>query len=274
MIPASLAVRMKGALGEPLPLVDFLNEVHTGHFTWVARGGQVTMIAGIPGSQKSGLAVAIAAAWAKQGIPGFYSSADMDRHTATTRLAATVSGATTSSVERALHSGGMDYYADVLDLPIHFSFNPSPSVDDIRLDIEAWVEAWDSYPRFIVIDNLLDVIPPSGDSETTGYKAILLETKQLARETGAHILILHHMSEAYGNPYMPPPRRAVMGKVTQSPENVMSVAFDPNVSQVVGSMVKHRNGPSSAEADLIFRLDASPESNSFRQHHTYSGSYV
>lgn len=269
MIPASLAISRSGPLGEPLPRVPFLEELHTGYFEFVLRGGQQTMIAGQPGTQKSGLAIGIAGALASSGIPGIYFSADMDRHTATTRLAGFLSGRETKGIARDLDSGGEDHYAEVLDVPLHFSFNPSPTVGDIRDEVSAYVEAWDAYPGFLVIDNLLDVIPPSGDSETTGYKAGLLEFKDVARTTGAHIFTLHHMSEFAGDPATPPARKFLLGKVAQTPENIVSVGFDNARNQMVLSLVKHRNGPSSPMADLVVRIDADPSRNTFRQHKIY-----
>jgi len=266
VIPASVAISRTGVIGDPLPKIPAFEELHSGFFKWTPRGGQVTMVAGAPGTQKSGVAVYMATEWARVGIPGLYMSADMDRHTAITRSAAALSGHTIDVVTRAIESGAEDYYAEALNLPLHFSFNPSPTLGDLRLELEAWVEAWDTYPRFIVVDNLLDVIPDSGDSETTGYKAILLDLKHLARSTGAHILVLHHMSEFFGDTTMPAPRKFVMGKVSQSPENVLSLGFDPIRLQAVLSLVKHRNGPSSAGAEIVARLDADPERNTFRQH--------
>lgn len=269
MIPASVAISRPGSLGTPLPRVPFLEELHTGYFDFVLRGGQQTMIAGIPGSQKSGLAIAISGALADSGIPALYFSADMDRHTASTRLAATLTGYSTKEISRDLDQGAHDHFADLLDLPFRFSFNSGPTISEIHDEISAWVEMWDDYPGVIVIDNLLDVIPSSGDSETTGYKANLLDFKDLARTTGAHIFTLHHMSEFSGDPTMPPARKFILGKVAQTPENILSVAFDNHRNQLVLSLVKHRNGPSSPGADFVVRLDADPASNTFRQHRVY-----
>lgn len=272
MLSAWRAITRSGSIGEPLPHVDALGELHEGHFKWTPRGGQVTMIAGMPASQKSGLATFVAANWAKMGLAGLYISADMDRHTATTRTAAALSGHQVDSVAKSLDSGGAAFYADVLDVPLSFSFNPSPSLDDVRLEVDAYVETYGAYPRFMVVDNLLD-IDEGGDSETSAYKLILLELKTMARETGALILVLHHMSEAGGDPFMPAPRSRVMGKVTQTPENVLSIAFDPHRDQLVGSLVKHRNGPASATAEIVFRLDADPSRNQFRRHEIYRQTY-
>lgn len=259
----------RGSVGVLLPQIPNLGALHNGYFEWRPRGGNVTMIAGIPGALKSLLAVYMAAQWAQMGVEGLYVSADLDQHTAITRTAGALSGQAVNSIAQALTDGGpaTAYYEEVLDIPLRFSFNPSPTIQDVKDELTAWVEMWDSYPKFMVIDNLLDVIPSGGDSETTGYKSVLLEVKEIARQTGAHILILHHMSEGdqndgrKGNPFQPASRKAVMGKVSQSPENVMSVAFDTNENQLVVSMVKHRGGKADATATVVERFYVDPARN-------------
>lgn len=273
MYSAKRALAQRGQTGTLLPQIDSLGELHSGYFEYRPRGGNVTMMAGIPGALKSCLAIYMAAKYAEAGLEGLYLSADLDQHTAITRTAGALSGNQINSIAQALREqpGAEEYYGELLDIPLRFSFNPSPSMRDVENEINAWVEMWDSYPRFIFVDNLLDVIPSGGDSETTGYKSILLDVKTLARRTGAHIFILHHMSEANqddgrkGDTTVPASRKAVMGKVSQTPENVMSLAFDTYSNQLLVSMVKHRGGKADPTAGQYVRLDVDPSRNTIHR---------
>jgi len=271
MLSAHRALTRARQIGVPLPELPALHDLYSGFYKFRFRGGQQTMIAGMPGSQKSGFMIYLIAQWAAMGLPSLYVSADMDQHTATTRLVASLSGHTTESVASGLSAGAEDYYADLLgNIPARFMFNPNPSMDDVRDELDAWVEMWDNYPRIIVLDNLLDIIPVAGDNEFTGYKSILLDGKTLARETGAAVFTLHHMSESGGDPTKPSSRKFIMGKVSQTPENVLSVAMNEELTQFLIAVVKQRNGPSDATASNIVTLAIHPERNTFERHYNMS----
>lgn len=267
MLTASRALTVKGHIGEPLPDLPVLADFHGPEWEYRPRGGQVTMIVGQPGSQKSGLALHLAGEWGKVGVPTLYFSADMDQHTAITRLAASITGDRTRDVADGVESGNGAYYSDAVgDVSVRFVFDTNPTMTDIMESIDAWVELYDSYPGLIVLDNLLDVEPTAGDSEHSGYKSILLDVKELARGTGAHVFVLHHASEAGTNPNAPAPRSAVMGKVSQTPENVLSVAMDQTQQWFMASLVKHRNGPSDATAKRLVSMHVDPSRNRFERY--------
>lgn len=243
-LTAARSVTKARSLGAPLPHVPELAALYEGEFRFTPRRGEVTMIAGMPGSQKSGFALFLAA---RMGLPTLYFCADMAQHTAITRLAATMTGDDKRTVADGIKGDGAGYYEDaVSDIDIRFCYDPNPDMGTITGELDAWVEGWDEYPALIVVDNLLDVIPPAGDSEHAAYKAILLEIKSMARLTGAAVLILHHMSESAGDPAKPAPRDKILGKVAQTPENVLSIAVDGDEFRV--SVVKQREGPTDAKA--------------------------
>ncbi|PVU81351.1 hypothetical protein DDP54_15740 (plasmid) [Cellulomonas sp. WB94] len=222
MLTASRSLGRAVETGRPLPEVPGLEDLYRGYFRCRPRRGQVCLIAGQPGAGKSGLALW----WVDQmNIPALYHSADMAPHTAVTRLAAIRTGDAVSEVSEGLAGAGDAYYAAALESSkIRFCFDPNPTLDTIYEEIEAWVELTDSFPQVIVIDNLMDVLG-DGDNETAIYKAVLLEAKTIARETGAAVFVLHHMSEAAGHPDDPPARKFILGKAAQTPEVILSVAL-------------------------------------------------
>lgn len=265
MLNAARAVAKSRETGTPLPEVPALADMHDGWFRFRPRGGQVTMIAGQPGSQKSGLALWWAA---MMNVPTLYFSADLAAHTAITRVASAITGDTSETVARGLNQGGEAYYAEQLSgLNIHFVFDPNPTSMVIKQELDAWVEMWDTWPRLIVVDNLMDVVPEVGDNEYSGYKQVLLEAKTVARLTGAAVFILHHMQEGSYDPHWPAPRKALQGKVSQTPENILSVAVAEDPELFRWTLVKQRSGPSdpAATKDKVGQLRVDPSRNTFER---------
>jgi hypothetical protein len=226
--------------GAELPDVAELAALRHGFFKFGMRQSTVTLCAGTPGAGKSLFALWLAT---KYRVPALYFSADSNAFIVSTRLAAALSGASIEEVAAALKEGGEGYYQDILDdLPVRFCYDPNPSRQTIDEELDAWVEMYDTYPRLVVVDNLMDVVG-GGDSEFAAYKDVLLGLKTLSRETEACVLVLHHMSETGTDPHLPAPRKSVMGKVSQTPDNVLSVALSDDGRQFLVSVVKHRDGP-------------------------------
>src|SRR5690606_39794939 len=89
----SLTKHVKG--NSELPRVPELEPLYK--FGAVPRHGEVIMIVGRSGSQKSGFALF----WtAKMGLPTLYCSADMSGFTASSRLASIQTGHTTEQIEQ------------------------------------------------------------------------------------------------------------------------------------------------------------------------------
>jgi predicted ATP-dependent serine protease len=209
------------------------------------RRGQVTMIAGQPNSGKSLLALFYAV---KSGVPTLYISADTDAYTTAIRAAAVITGSQVNSVEESFASGnGYEFYEDELRSLKHlrFDFDPSPTLDDISLSIEAYGEAFGEYPHLLIIDNLLN-IAALHDNEWTGMRDIAKAMHHIARQTDAAVFMLHHTSEAEGRPELPPSRKSIQGKISQLPEMILTVAMDHDSSEYRVACVKNRFAKNSA----------------------------
>jgi predicted ATP-dependent serine protease len=218
------------------------------------RRGQVTMIAGAPNSGKSLLALFYAI---KASVPTLYISADTDAYTTAVRASASITGHTIATVEEAFVSGiGKDFYAEELRSLKHvqFSFDPSPSLDDIDLSIQAYGESFGEYPHLIIVDNLMNVAAMH-DNEWTGMRDIAKAMHHIARSTSAGLFLLHHTSENEGRPGMPPPQKAVQGKINQLPEMILTVAIDHDLGELKVSAVKNRfakNSPDGSRYTILF----------------------
>jgi predicted ATP-dependent serine protease len=219
------------------------------------RRGQVTMIAGQPNSGKSLLALFYAI---KSDVPTLYVSADTDAYTTAIRAAAVITGNQVSSVEESFNSGnGYEFYQDELGTlkNLQFSFDPSPTLDDIDLSIQAYGEAFGEYPHLIIIDNLMNVAALH-DNEWTGMRDIAKAMHHVARQTEAAVFLLHHTSEGEGRPELPPSRKSIQGKISQLPEMILTVAMDHDTNEYRIACVKNRFAKNSASGAIFTVLYA------------------
>jgi DnaB-like helicase C terminal domain len=205
------------------------------------------MVAAAPNAGKSMFALVYAI---KANIPTLFFSADTDISTVALRVAAATSGHTQVTAEANLNNDP-NYYRKYLDgvSNIQWVFDSSPNLDDLEMEIKAYVELYGIYPQLIVIDNLMNVVAES-DNEWAGLRDIMMNLHDMARKTEACVLVLHHVSEAseYGSPTMPPPRRAIHGKVSQLPAVILTLGYDPSQGFLRVAPVKNRFGPHYADA--------------------------
>ena len=167
------------------------------------------------------------------------------------RTAAAVSGHTQLTVEQNLERNPHYYDKDMVKADhIQWVFDSSPSLDDIELEVKAYLELYGEMPHLIVVDNLMNVVSET-DNEWAGLRAIMAELHDMARKTEACVMVLHHVSEAseYGSPEMPPPRRAIHGKVSQLPAMICTLGYDPTNGTLRVAAVKNRFGRHTANGD-------------------------
>ncbi|MCX2949957.1 AAA family ATPase [Lentzea sp. NEAU-D7] len=229
------------------------------------RHGEVIMIAGRSGTQKSGLALF----WvAQMNLPTLYFSADMSAFTASSRLASMALGHTTEMVEAGMAEGGhhRQKYLDALaDSRITFSFGSPITWQAVDEELEAYIELWNEYPQVIVFDNLMDF--DGAESDYTEQMAVMSSATELARATGATVILLHHASdkswEAKSDPWAPPSRDQVKGGLSEKPELSLSVALDPTSLIYRIAVIKQRMGPSDPTARTYAALRCEPDKTRF-----------
>ena len=218
------------------------------------RRGQLTMVAAAPNAGKSMFALVYAM---KAEVPTLFFSADTDVTTVMIRAASHISGHGQITVESNLTTNS-DYYDKYFEKSKHIQwvFDSSPSLDDIELEVKAYQELNGLPPQLIVVDNLMNVAAET-DNEWAGLRAIMMELHDLARNTEACVLVLHHVSEAseYGDGTNPPARRAIQGKVSQLPSLQLTLGYDPLGKILKVAAVKNRFGPNSADGKDYVTLD-------------------
>jgi RecA-family ATPase len=138
---------------------------------------------------------------------------------------------------------------------IVWSFESSPTLQDILEEVEAFEELWGVPPEAIFVDNLMDIATDGGE-EFASMRAIMKELKYLARATNAGVIILHHTSEGVlGTPCQP--RSALQGKVAQLPALICTLGI-VGTSMAIAP-VKNRYGRADANANLTYWLSFNPE---------------
>ena len=234
-----------GVLTKATPLPDVWDGLAAKQIKF--RRGQVCMVAAAPNAGKSMFALIYAI---KAGVPTLFFSADTDTTTVMMRAAAHTSGHSQVTVESNLATDSHYYDHHFKKFGhIKWVFDSSPSLDDIEMEIRAYVELYGQAPELIVIDNLMNVAAET-DNEWAGLRAIMMELHDMARKTEACVLVLHHVSEQseYGSPTKPPARRAIHGKVSQLPALILTLGYDPGQATLSVASVKNRFGPHTADA--------------------------
>ena len=234
----------RGSNTNATPLPDVWKDLASKQIKF--RRGQVCMVAAAPNAGKSMFALIYAV---KAKVPTLFFSADTDIATVMMRAASHLSGHSQLLVEGNLTSNRHYYDRHLESMSnIQFVFDSSPSLDDIELEIKAYVELYGVPPELIVVDNLMNVVAES-DNEWAGLRAIMVDFHDMARKTEACVMVLHHVSEQteYGKTNFPPHRRAIHGKVSQLPALILTLGFDPLDGTLKVAPVKNRFGPHTAD---------------------------
>lgn len=267
MLNAARSLSLHAESGRELPRVSAFQKLYD--MGCRPRHGEIIMIAGRSGTQKSGLAL-----WwvAEMNLRTLYFSADMSAFTASSRLASMKTGETTEEVEAGMKFGGVERqrYLDALqDLKIQFSFGSPITWRGIDEEMEAYVELHNAYPEVVVVDNLMDF--EGGESDYTEQMAIFQGLTELARSTGATVIVLHHASDkgwaATSDPWSPPSRDQIKNGLSEKPELTLSVALDPQTLEYRIAVLKQRMGPCDPTGNRYALLRADPAHTRFYPYH-------
>ncbi|QWQ42082.1 AAA family ATPase [Streptomyces sp. YPW6] len=265
MLTPGRSLALHAESGKELPRVEAFEDLYAAGVR--PRHGEVVMVAGRSGTQKSGFALF----WvAQMNLPTLYFSADMSAFTASSRLASMATRDTTEMVEAGMAEGGKyrQAYLDALSSSnITFSFGSPITWKQVDEEIEAYIELWDAYPQVIVFDNLMDF--EGAESDYTEQMAVMQGSTELARDTGATVILLHHASdkawEAKSSPWSPPSRDQIKGGLSEKPELSLSVALDPTSLAYHVACVKQRMGPCDPTAQRYTTMICEPEYTRFKR---------
>lgn len=240
-VSATKALRKAAVTGEKLPLPPAMTRVVQAG--GVFRRGQLVTVGGVSNAGKSAFAQWIAA---ETNVETLYFSADQDPRTTATRLSATLTGATVHQVSTALDQNEFGYFEEAMSRSnLRFCFDPSPSLDDMQLELDAYVDTFDAFPKLIVVDNLVNV-DISGENLADQY--ILSELHKIARNTQACVLVLIHASENSTPENKAPRKKDLINKASKYQELIITVALDDTTSDFYVVIAKTREGKSDPNA--------------------------
>lgn len=216
------------------------------------RRGQLTLIAGGPGTGKT--AVLHNILQRGNGKDGdekrvnsvLYFSADSDANTIFKRAVAIETGWEQSEIERLLREGRqaeLDAIVDQAAGHFEWSFRSSPDDNDVRNEVEGYGTKHNEYPSVIVFDNLKNLYA-GGGGEFEALEGNCEYLHELAKDTGAAVIALHHVVGSAEDGISPIPLSGLRGKVSKTPAVVWTLYRTPSHLNI--SPVKNRNGKADA----------------------------
>ncbi len=244
----ALAMRANRDRGLPLPVVfKALGDVGA-----LFRRGQTSLICGAPGGGKSAIATHLALFQdyaaedeAPSPVPTMYFSADSDESTLGDRATAAIVQKDTFTVHQLLKDDHEPTWKAQEEATNHIwmNFDSSPDIEYIYNEVDSYCFATGDYPHFIVIDNIMNVRGGGSSGMEMGNLYNVMEAAHaLARETGAHVQVLHHVTGEYTNGDIVIPRSGIMGKIDKVPRLILTLhKVEEGLMGI--SVVKNSNGP-------------------------------
>lgn len=240
-----LALRARGEEGEPLKSPILSLDTIGAKF----RRGQTSLIAAAPGGGKSALAAYFAV---HSGAPTLYFSADCDRMTISKAIGAGVLKTTQEKIEALLVAEDSDTYRRIGEATKHiwFSFEPTLDLRDVYEEVEGYAMVHGAYPELIVVDNLMDVSADGDEKER--FTDTVVALNDLARSTGAHVMILCHVTGFWTDGMTPIPRSGIYQKVDKKSRLILTL-FQVSDGLMGVRVVKNTSG--SSKADATYGID-------------------
>ena len=260
MLTASRSFGLSSRSAPPLPMPGEFAPLWEWGVT--PREGQVIMVAGRSGSQKSGFAMRLTSLW---NLPTLYVTGDMTPFEATTRLVSMRTLETIEEIEAGLAIDEQRYLHTLDDCRITLAPMSPITWNGIGAELTAWTEIHNSHPRVIVLDNLMDF--EGCESDYTAQMAAMQNITALSRETGATVIVLHHATDksdrAKTMPGHPPARSEIKGGHQEKPQLTLTCALHDESGEFRLACVKQRSGRSDPGAEDIIRLRAWPQYTRF-----------
>lgn len=222
------------------------------------RKGQLSMIAGPAGGGKT----AFMMDWTlNQAEPALYFSADGDRGTVGNRVIASLKGWPIHEVEAIMVNPPMLLHKQIDEMTkqIRFCFKSTLSPEFISEEVQRYALVHGKYPSLIVVDNLIDMTSEgSGMDDYAGHAASAKWLKELASDTGAAVVVLHHTVGVVDG-VDPIPKNAILGKIDRHPRLIYTISR-PDEDKMFVSVVKNSNGPMDTTGNLGALIDVDLES--------------
>lgn len=262
MLTPSRALRLNANTGKPLPEVQDLSALY--EIGCAPRAGQLIMVAGRSGSQKSGFVMW----WVdRMDLSTLYFSGDMSPYTASSRIASTRYGLPLEGIEAVMDANDeqtIDLMRTLDGSKIQFSFGSPITWRAVDEELRAYVEVHNAYPECVVFDNLMDF--DGGEADYTAQMENMQYLTEFCRETGSTTIVMHHASDKAMDPkrpWKPPSRADVKGGLAEKPELSLGVALDNATLDFDIAVLKQRMGPQDPAGEQYVSIKCIPELTRF-----------
>lgn len=218
--------------------------------------GQLALVAAGPGTGKSAFVLSYAL---KAGISTMYFSADSDAYVQLSRSLAVIGGMSMAEAQELALSDDYDRITSIIgDIPIRFSYNPSPTLGHIESAIMAYDELYGDFPELIVVDNALDVVLETDDDGNMALDHLMAWLHDLARTTGSCVIVLHHVTGPFNDADKPIPLSGVKGQIGRVPELILTLhkhTNDYGADLLCVSTVKNRGQKADPSGNTYVELN-------------------
>lgn len=219
--------------------------------------GQLGLICAAPGAGKSGLILTYAL---KARVPALYFSADSDAFTQVSRSVSILTGWGLERSSALVRAGDLNGATEKLEgLPIRFKYEASPTLSQIESSMLAYEEVYGDYPALVVVDNVTNVQAGGANDEDpfSGLEPLMDYLHTMARNTGACVVGLHHVTGIYNDGDKPIPLSGIKGQIGRVPELILTLHRHDHYGKVSlrVSTVKNRSGKADPSGMSWVALD-------------------
>ena len=222
----------------------------------IRRGG-LTLIAAGPGTGKSAVVQYIAQVGDGHGNVDstLYFSADSDAATMFKRGASIATGWEQVEVERLLADGdyaGVEATVNKATSHMRMRYESNPTDQDVLNGVRAFAEIYGDFPSVVIMDNLKN-LDAGGDGEFQALEGSCMFLAELAKDTNAAVIALHHVVGDNEDGMRPIPLSGLRGKVSKTP--ILVATLHRGGEGVLNmSIVKNRNGMADPSGNTFMPL--------------------
>lgn len=197
-------------------------------------------------------------------VPTIYFSTDSDDSTMASRMLGIVTGTAVEECEAWLNPNSSHLKrASELLAPhdyIRWDFSAGVTLDDIWNGAYAYATTEGIWPDQIVVDVASDIFLGGQKDEWSMLKELLRQLKLIARETGAAVHLVHHVSDAWRpTQERPVPSKAdVLGKISIAPVVMMNFAPGSRDGEIYAACVKNRFAKCDPSGRNYIRMHVDP----------------
>jgi AAA domain len=248
-----MAARQRGTSGAQIP-TPFYAELENAGIRFYRS--QLCLVVGPGGSGKSLLISNLVAKWQR---PTLAFLLDQDQVTAAARFVATEFDEPFVQLKSELDTPRVREQLNRLSF-VQADFR-AEGLEDIRLQLAAYIERYGLAPEVLVVDNLGNLASGYAD-EWAILKALTLDLDVLAREHEMLVIAAHHTTDKPSTE--PLPRSDILGKLAQYARLILSVGFNSFSGSYKLAPVKNSSGPSDPMATSPIEFSAVPANMQIR----------